>query len=1225
MQFFALSPQLGLLILNVAVASIALGLVAVSVGFLVPRWALPTRHGLFCVALVLTLVCPFAIWTASSQGLGIVPILLGSDTAASKSSLSPDEAVIDLPLSESLIINTNDMVVDRSETDGPSTVEQKLQTSEVTADPTSHDLAGTVLQATPESTVKLTSFEFIRRVGGVLALVWVAVSFWFLLKLVRGLLVIRRLRNSLKPTTDPRIINAVLQALPDTGNKVMAPVFESQIVPAPLTLGFWRSVIVMPEGLAESLNESELACVLAHEVAHVSRHDTVIAFLQQLAGIGFWWNPLLRIINRQICQLRERICDDHVVARLGDGHPLAEAIVKVAEWSVTSPVRFPLTTTFLEDGDDIEQRITRLIKSDRRFSIKLNLKSKTLIGLFGILLAAIPLIPAVRAQVVTPQSVIVQEIAPQKVIAQAIADDLKAEEWQVRIHAVDMEGKPIANPQIGVQLGYKQDRVWQTGDGEGIFTATLPTRTPDYCYLLARADGYAPMRAFWRYSKEKNDDALPAEFTFKMTNAITVGGTVVDEDNQPIENASVLFSASSKNTNPVQRAKTSFYQEKFVTDQRGRWRCNLAPSTMSDASIKVSHPDYVSPAATFDQTKQIPELRELKHSWTLKKGFVITGQVVDKEGTPITGAILALGELNTSSREGPFARTDAEGRYRFERVSPHNAIRKNDSSIRFTITIMKRGYMPIFESVPGYGNRPLEDSTEQKRIVNFTLKQGVKLKLHVVDSQNKPVKGAWVMLKSWHDTTALQVIQKHAVPTETNAQGHWEWNNAPPGEPIRYDILKRGFADIRDLEITVDGTETEKTIILKQPQFITGKVVDAKTRQPIANFIVERAFENVAGHPDGLSWANDLTRGKNGTYEKRVTMPPHNGHYTYRARAEGYKTAVSKSTPFKEGKTTVNFELQPKPAVKKPEAVSTSTAPQVKSIIEEKNSKLDKAKSSIMIPRKNAISGRIVDQNKLGIGGARVALVAYSDFKKQDNGRVIASGVADSLGNYSLNVPAAEMKKREFGAVWAKAEGYVAARSTWSTIIPALSGRKPSEMSLAATAGTSVNVLDSAGNPLSGVRVIPRKIGVPRGVGYPMPKVWEEQSTGITGEDGKTNLPHVAPGALKEMILIPPGKMGRMRYNQNFFLNVRPAKIAPHFKLRLPETGSVKGQLVVAKGFTLPKGLPLTLESVPRRPTGFQHIVDVPVAADGTFSIDKLAVGSVFVPEFLPEDQPLRA
>lgn len=1210
MSLFSFSDQVGLLIFNVTLASIILSLVAVLVGLWARRWTLPARHGLFCIALVLILISPLAIWFSSGYGLGVVPITIGSldrvDSLALESSLPAEPVGDSVPVlassSELTTTKTRDTGDDLSRIEGSSNVEPKQETTELTADTMPKELARAESTGTFESNQKLSNVEVIRTIGGVLALVWAVVALWLLVKLIRGLFVIRQLRRSLQPITDPRIINAMHQIYPIKDGYKTATVFESPMAPAPLTLGLWQSVIVMPEGLAESLNDEELACVLAHEVAHITRHDTSIAILQQLARIGFWWNPLLRHINRQIGRLRERICDDYVVKRLGNGLPLAEAIVKVAEWSVARKVPIPLTTTLLDDAGDIEQRITRLMKSDRTLSIKLSIKSAAFIGLIGIVLAAIPLMPAVRAQVTSPKAV-----AFEKVTTKTVDSDSQAGEWRVFIRVVDAEGNPIPKPQIGIQLGGKNERIWQAGDRDGRFTVTLPTRTPRYCYLLARADGYAPIRAFWGINQDYVEDPLPAEFTFKMTKAITVGGTVVDQDNQPIANASVLFSAGSKKTNPMQRAQNGFYKKNYITDQKGQWRCHLAPSTISDASIKVTHPDYVSPSATYDQSKQISELRDLKHTWTLKKGFEITGRVVDKEGTPVEGAVLALGELNTSSREGPFARTDADGWYRFEQVSPQYDTRSVNSSIAFTVTIMKRGYMPVFESVPGYGNRPLKDSTEQKRIMNFTLKRGVKLKLHVVDSQNQPVKGAWVMLKSWHDTTALQVIQEYAVPMETNAQGNWEWDNAPPDEPIHYDIVKRGFADIRDLQITVDGAETEKTVILKQPQLITGKVIDAKTRQPITKFIVERAFENMAGYPDGLYWASDLTRGKNGTYKKRVTMPPHNGHYTYRARAEGYETAVSKSTPFEEGKTTVvNFELQPKPKV--PKSVSENTPP-VPQVI-------------------NTLSGRIVDKKQQGIGSAELLLVSYLDEKtgRISKGRTIDSTIADSEGNYSFKLSAEEIKKQRFVSVWAKADGYVARGSRWSATVSAVSERKPLEISLAATAGTWLRVLDPAGNPLAGVRVIPQKIVFSQGaVGDPLPPKWEAQSTGTTGVDGKAHMPHVVPGSLYELVLIPPGNMGSMQYNFNFFLNVRPAKMASHFTLRMPEMGSVQGQLVVAEGFALPKDLQLTLQSVPRMPPGFKNIVDVPIGADGKFSIDKLAVGSIYVPAFLSKNQPLRA
>ena len=270
------------------------------------------------------------------------------------------------------------------------------------------------------------------------------------------------------------------------------------------------------------------------------------------------------------------------------------------------------------------------------------------------------------------------------------------------------------------------------------------------------------------------------------------------------------------------------------------------------------------------------------------------------------------------------------------------------------------------------------------------------------------------------------------------------------------------------------------------------------------------------------------------------------------------------------------------------------------------------------------ITGQIIDDKKIGIAGAEVALVAYDvangGLAKQ--GRVIATTVADPLGNYSLKLPAEESDQRKFGAVWAKAKGHVAARSNWSTVIAALPERK-AELKLAETAGIRVRVVDAAGKPLSGAKLSPISVGVPRGVGYPLPKEWEEQSTAITDADGNALMPHIDPESLKGLDLIPPGDMGVLRYGLNYFLNVRPT--SGQFEFQLPETGSITGQLVVATGSALPENLMLTLKSFSRPFSNSMGIVTVPVASDGKFHVDKIAVGRLFVPAFLPENQPLRA
>lgn len=1208
MSFLMLNPTVSLFCLNLALASVVLGLVTVLVGRCLRGATLPTRHSLYCVALVLMLVSPPLVWAAVQSGVGVVTVSL--DSSESKLTIEDEVAVVhsvrdpqrETPADlfvEPIPAREVSPVVQRSDVETvPPAVQETVSLPEVSqaaAEPA-------------EINNPIAGRETLALLGGLLIWGWAVVGCWYLFKLVWGLLLVRRLRASLRPMTDPHILRALEQL--NSGNEQhKAMVFESALVPAPLTLGVWRSAIVMPTGLTELLHESELACVLAHEVAHVKRHDTRIALLQQCAVILFWWNPLLRYMNGQIVQLRERICDDCAVDRLGMGRSLAEGIVKVAEWSLSRGTAVPLTTTLLDGAGDMEQRITRLMQDDRRFSIQLNFKSAALVAVVALFLAAIPLLPVVRAQAVAAEQPVPQSSgAGQQVAADTTLSEAKAEpeqEWRVRVRMVNALGNPIENAKVRVSLGNENETNWKPANNSGIVDVTVPSRTPRYCTLYARAPGYAPMWAHWGVNQDQTADPLPSDITFKMTNAITVGGTVIDQEGQPVKNASVLLGVSGKYSDLSQRVRTGFYEEIFTTNERGEWRCDFAPETISSATINVTHPEYVSLPTKFDQSDALESLRDLTHSWTLKYGFALTGRVLNEQGEPVAGAKLALGELNTSNQEGPFAETDAEGRYRFEHVAPAHELPGNQDPIRFTVMVLKQGYAPVMEAVPGYGGRALGNSTAEKRIADFTLKRGVKLALHVEDSKGQPVEGAWVMVNNWHDTTTLRVLQKYALATKTDAEGNWTWENAPAEETISYDVGKSGFADVRNLKITVNQSEQQQTVTLQRPQFITGTVIDAETRKPISEFIVERAFEKIAGHANGLYWTSDLTRGKNGTYRKRVTMPPHNGHYTYRARAEGYKTSIIPSIAFQEGETTLNFELQPEAKAPAPKPSKTTAKPEMKP----------------------SLSGRIVDQNQQGISGAQVVLAAYPTRPDQfvDQGKIFASVSTDDAGNYAFKIPAEEITKHQFFYLWTKAPGFGLSRRGWYTVKPRIAEKKPLEISLTKTEGVWVDVVDSSGKPASGVRVIPNKIAFSNGVGYPILNQWQAELTGVTDDAGRTHLPSVIPESLDEFHLIPPGHQGVLRYDQNYFLNYRPAKTRPQYKLTLPEMGAIKGKIEVASGFTLPQLSDITLQSNARTPPGFSDSVRVPVDNNGAFEVKQLAVGQAFVPSFLAEDQPLRA
>ncbi|WP_010583823.1 M56 family metallopeptidase [Schlesneria paludicola] len=884
MHIDSLKSGSGVLLLNIVVASIVVAGAGLLLSHLVRRMSLPIRHGVLTVTLMLTVATPLPSWLASTRDLGLLTVRQGDTSRSAMALPVKTPATQQIKLADALPRDTGLVSAESTPNSSGALSQARLATSP----------AGT---QTPVPGWKWLKNWDASDVGVWLILIWCAGMFYLTLQLARGLLVVQHLRRTLKPATNPRLLAAAKTALAASGLSETTPIYESRLAPAPLTLGWWRCAIVVPEGVVETLDETQLVYVLAHEAAHIHRHDTLFAFFQQMTEIVLWWNLFVRRLNGRIHVLREQICDDHVVKHWGDGRPLAHAIVKVAEWSSVRAVRLPLVAPLFDDFDAIEQRITRLTDSDRAITLRLNVATAMMVTAIGMSLAGIPFVPLMRTERIAAA-------------ADDIVDDGKSN-WEVRVQIIDEDGQPIASPRIGMaRTGDLADAEWHVGDADGQYTLTFPNRHPRYLYLYARAPGYAPMRAFWGRRGQDSEDPLPEEFTFQMSKSTSVGGVVLNPNGQPLEGATVRFSAGDHRAGLLRRAESSFNGETYVTDKDGKWRCDLVPPGTTSTTFSVTHPDFATNANNYSVDHQMDQLRQFKHTWKLRPIFDISGRVVDEDGKPVAGAALVLCELN-GHHSHPIQITDQDGQYRFRAVSQSQYIRDTQSEIALTISIVKPGYQPVFEKVPGFGRRPLANSTEKQRIVDFTLSPGVTLSFRVVDGEGRPVQNAWINYKSWRNTDALSTLQSHGLPERTDENGLYQWTDAPPGDVIEFDVEAKGFARVINRKIKFDLNGNDETIVMTRPQVLVGSVIDAVTKQPIENFVFEKAFENVGGYADGLYWApSEGTIGKAGRYRATITMTPSQGRYTYRVRADGYEAAVSKSTPFQEGETEINFELK---------------------------------------------------------------------------------------------------------------------------------------------------------------------------------------------------------------------------------------------------------------------------------------------------------------------------
>lgn len=108
-----------------------------------------------------------------------------------------------------------------------------------------------------------------------------------------------------------------------------ARAFRSSQIESPITVGFLRSTLVVPEAFYE-LPESERHAILLHEAAHARNRDNSWELLLFIIGSLLWFHPLASIASHLHAQSREECCDETVLELLHDPAPYFEALARFA-------------------------------------------------------------------------------------------------------------------------------------------------------------------------------------------------------------------------------------------------------------------------------------------------------------------------------------------------------------------------------------------------------------------------------------------------------------------------------------------------------------------------------------------------------------------------------------------------------------------------------------------------------------------------------------------------------------------------------------------------------------------------------------------------------------------------------------------------------------------------------------------------------------------------------
>jgi beta-lactamase regulating signal transducer with metallopeptidase domain len=218
--------------------------------------------------------------------------------------------------------------------------------------------AGVESAATPcsDCTASVAPWAGFERWMPTVVLGWMAGVAILALRLAGGWFAVRRMRTHGATPADARL-QAIVRRLARTLH-LSRPVvlLQSASIDVPTVIGWLKPVVLLPMGALAGLSPLQLEAILAHELAHIRRHDYLVNLLQSLVETLLFYHPAVWWLSRRIRIEREHCCDDLAVSLCGDPVVYARALAELEELRSDGP-----QLAMAANGGLLLSRIRRLL------------------------------------------------------------------------------------------------------------------------------------------------------------------------------------------------------------------------------------------------------------------------------------------------------------------------------------------------------------------------------------------------------------------------------------------------------------------------------------------------------------------------------------------------------------------------------------------------------------------------------------------------------------------------------------------------------------------------------------------------------------------------------------------------------------------------------------------------------------------------------------------------
>lgn len=702
------------------------------------------------------------------------------------------------------------------------------------------------------------------RVLGFLVVGWAAGVCLLSLRLVFGWFSMMRVRRTGLSAISNNIQTMCTSLCNSIPVRQTVQVFESALVQVPAVVGWLKPLILLPTKLVTGLSDEELQAILAHELAHILRHDYLVNIGQIAVENLLFYHPAVWWLSSRVRQEREHCCDDMAAQFCGSRVKIARALATLAELNARVPMLLPAAT-----GGSVVQRIRRLLQTD----MKPERMSCAGIGL-GIICLLLPLVVASGLAVVfsglfktlnSPQAAAllksqqmeslresqrqVAEFIMKQNAKQLAAEERETEEqseqmdlsknWSLKFPEnvqdkefagviVDENGKPLAGAKVDLFPAFTGHET--ATDQQGMFRYKLEMANKGQTTEVRFSkDGYSPI-----YRRNQRLDV--PNLCVVLDSKTYLEGQVVDEDNKPVPKATVV----AAHPYHWRGEFISFDRETVtLTDENGRYRLYLNPELYAIAAISEGH--GVERVQNIELHKNEVQTLDLQ----LHAGVHLLARVLDQEtAEPIAG-------LTLYHRTNPLLRgvSNADGLIEISNALPG----VEELQVGSGTPAMVRGYFacptePFGSWSSPNAKKPWQRTTTTEVAIMFDLspkmnpitiyvQAGVLISGKVIDPDGHPVAQSTVSPARTGTGNSLTGDNRFSV--ETKADGSYTLCIPPSGD-AEYNLMAhdgkysqwRNYASgVTEPFRTKPGQRLENVDIqLLRPATVQGRVTTRNSR-----------------------------------------------------------------------------------------------------------------------------------------------------------------------------------------------------------------------------------------------------------------------------------------------------------------------------------------------------------------------------------------------------------